>query len=540
MKSVAILQARTNSLRLPGKVLLPVNGVALVVLAARRAANTGRDVVVATSDETTDDALAEMLSSAGITCYRGSLENTLQRVVDALDGYCDDALVFRLTADNVIPDGALLDEMEEEFLHLDMKYLCCNGEKSGLPYGVSAELTRARYLREAAKSTKCKYDEEHVTPYIKRKFGDTYFTKYKHLNKGHFRCTVDCLDDYLVIQQLFAGIAAPELVPAFTLIDKLTHLPCQPLQEFTAKKFVVGTAQLGLTYGIANYKGRPDQILAEKLIKKAIVNGAQYLDTARAYGDSEGVIGNALKSGWEGRVQIVTKLSPLADCPANADSSTVSAFVDASIYHSCTSLRTKELDVLMLHRASQLWDWSGAVWNRLLEFKSGGVVKALGVSIQTPLELERALAISDVEFIQMPYNVLDWRWDALVPRIRAIKQRKKLFIHARSSLLQGLLPTKAPEAWRKANVDAPSKVINWLAEQCGNFRRASVADFCLSFVKSTEWIDGVVIGMESIEQLDENIEIFCGADFSQQELSAIIEGRPLLKEHTLNPAHWRE
>lgn len=539
MKGIAILQARTNSTRLPGKVLLPIRGVPLVVLAARRAANTGREVVVATSNEATDDALASLLADADIRCYRGSLENTLQRIVGALEGYGDDTLVFRLTADNVFPDGSLLDEMEEEFVRRGLKYLCCNGERSGLPYGMSAELTRAKYLREAAQTTTSQYDQEHVTPYIRRTFGETYFERYRHLSKGHFRCTVDCLDDYLAIQSVFFGVASPERSPALELINHLPSAPYQPQQTAPARKMVLGTAQLGLAYGIANQSGQPNQTTADTLIKTAIASGATFLDTARAYGDSEEVIGNTLKSGWGGRAKIITKLSPLTDCPPEASRVTVNAFVDASIFRSCSALRTQKLDVLLLHRTSHLSDWSGAAWARLLEHKADGRLKALGVSVQSPVELDQALAAHEVEFIQMPFNVLDSRWDALIPKIRATKQQRPLMIHARSALLQGLLPSTTPEHWHKANVSNPEAVIEWLTDQCREAGRASVSNFCLSFVKSLDWVDGVVVGMETCDQLSENIRIFCGPDLPAQQMQNILASRPTLEEHTLNPASWR-
>lgn len=539
MNSIAILQARTNSSRLPGKVLLPVSGIPLVVLAARRAANTGREVIVATSNEATDDALAALLADAGIRCYRGSLENTLQRIVGALDGYGDDTLVFRLTADNVFPDGALLDEMEEEFVRRDLKYLCCNGEKSGLPYGMSAELTRAQYLREAAETTTSQYDQEHVTPYIRRTFGETYFERYRLLSKGHFRCTVDCLDDYLAIQHVFSGVASPEQVPAFDLIDRLPSALYQPQQSAPTKKLVLGTAQLGLAYGIANQSGKPDQRNANALIKTAIASGVTFVDTARAYGDSEDVIGNALKSGWEGRAQIITKLSPLTDCPAEATPATVNAFVDASIFRSCTALQTQKLDVLMLHRTSHLRDWSGAVWARLLKHRAEGRLKALGASVQSPLELELALETREVEFIQMPFNVLDWRWGELIPRIRETKQNRPLVIHIRSALLQGLLSSTSTGHWRRANVENPEPIIEWLQSQFSTLGRNNVADFCLSYVKSLDWVDGVVVGMETCDQLRENIRIFCEPDLQTQQMHNTLEHRPVLEENTLNPAFWR-
>src|SRR5467141_1165207 len=103
MNSIAILQARTNSSRLPGKVLLPIKGIPLAVLAAKRAANTGRNVLIATSVEPSDDGLAALIQSHGLSCFRGSLESPLDRVVNALFAYQDQTVVFRLTADNVFP-----------------------------------------------------------------------------------------------------------------------------------------------------------------------------------------------------------------------------------------------------------------------------------------------------------------------------------------------------------------------------------------------------------------------------------------------------
>ena len=494
---------------------------------------------MATSNEATDDALASLLADAGIRCYRGSLENTLQRFVGALEGYSDDTLVFRLTADNVFPDGTLLDDMEEEFLQRGLKYLCCNGEKSGLPYGMSAELTRAQFLREAAQTTTSQHDQEHVTPYIRRTFGETYFERYRQLHKGHFRCTVDCLDDYLAIQHVFSGIAYPEHAPALELIDRLRTAPFQPQQSRPTKKLVLGTAQLGLAYGIANQSGQPDQTTADTLIKTAIANGATFLDTARTYGDSEKIIGNALKSGWEGRAQVITKLTPLTDCPAGAAPAMVKAFVDASIFRSCAALRLQKLDVLMLHRATHLWEWSGAVWARLLEHRAKGRLKSLGVSVQSPIELEQALATTEVEFIQMPFNVLDWRWDALIPVIRATKQMRPLVVHARSALLQGLLLSTTFEHWHKARVANPKPVLGWLNDQSRDACTVSVSDFCLSFVKSLDWVDGVVVGMETGNQLNENIQTFCGPDFPDQQIRKILGSRPRLEEQTLNPACWR-
>ncbi len=224
MKGVAVLQARTTSSRLPGKVLLPINGMPVAILAAKRAANTGRTVIVATSTAPSDDGLASYVGGAGVRCFRGSLDDTLDRFVSALFEFDDRTVVFRLTADNVFPDGTLLDEMEKEFLEEKLDYLACNGEPSGLPFGMSAEVTRLGHLREAARESTIAYDREHVTPYVIRKFGRRPFEKYKALNKGHLRCTIDFLEDYLLVQRVFSEVDDPVQVSAIDLTERLDRL----------------------------------------------------------------------------------------------------------------------------------------------------------------------------------------------------------------------------------------------------------------------------------------------------------------------------
>lgn len=537
-ESIVILQARTNSSRLPGKVMLPINGIPLVVLAAKRAGNKGRQVIVATSSEPTDDGLVNLLRLHEISYFRGELNNTLKRFVNALEGQNENTLIFRLTADNTFPDGDLLDDMEEDFLNRNLDYICCGGENSGLPYGVSVELTRVAHLREALSKTKDIYDLEHVTPYVRRKFGESYLEKYKSLGKNNYRCTVDCLDDYIALEKVFSGLVDPVHTPVIELINRLDLTKFCPFHNQVARKLVLGTAQLGMTYGISNQLGQPSQLCAETLIKTAISNGVSYIDTARAYGNSEEVIGAALKDGWRGRTQVITKLSTLQDCPPTATSAVVNAFVDASIYRSCSALELQKLDAVLLHRTSHLRDWGGAAWRRLIEHKAKGVIKVLGVSVQSTAELELALTSAQVELIQMPFNVLDWRWEELIPRIRAVKSERKLTIHIRSGLLQGLLVSNNKEHWYKANVVRSESVIAWLANQTQKTQSLSAADFCLRYIKSLDWVDGVVVGMESYLQLTDNIATFCRRDFTTQEINAIRGDRPQLNENSLNPACW--
>src|SRR5688500_16835549 len=103
-----VLQARMTSSRLPGKVLLPVCGMPIVVLAARRAGRDGIDTVVATSVEHADDPIERTLQEHAIRCLRGPLNDVLARYVQAVADLDDDDICVRLTCDNVFPDSAFV------------------------------------------------------------------------------------------------------------------------------------------------------------------------------------------------------------------------------------------------------------------------------------------------------------------------------------------------------------------------------------------------------------------------------------------------
>lgn len=540
MTATLLLQARTNSSRLPGKVLLPVESVPLVVLAALRAGNTGHHVIVVTSREPSDDALCTVLEQWDIDYFRGDLENTLKRFVDALETVPDEHVVVRLTGDNVVPDGAFIDELLDDFRDRSLEYLCCVGEASGLPYGVSAEVTHAGHLRDAHRQAETAFDREHVTPKVIERFGRALFERYGHLAMSQYRCTVDTLDDYLQLCRMFKGLAKPEQAPLDLLLERLKQLSPEVVVQKPANHMVLGTAQFGLNYGIANTDGQPAQDQVNTLVRTAIANGVQYLDTARAYGDSEQVLGKALSGGWDSRAAIITKLCPLDECPADASESVVRAYVEQSIYKSCHALCVKSLDVLMLHRTQHLTAWQGAAWQSLCNLKQQKVISRLGVSVQSPEEALSALDFEAVEFIQLPFNILDYRWDSVIEKISLVRSYRPLVIHARSSLLQGLLATTRMDLWRRACCPNASEVIAWLRNKAEVYTNGNVVDLSLGFVCSQHWVDGVVIGIETREQLLDNLIKVSSRNWTESVVSSITLDRPRVPVETLNPAMWKQ
>jgi aryl-alcohol dehydrogenase-like predicted oxidoreductase len=252
------------------------------------------------------------------------------------------------------------------------------------------------------------------------------------------------------------------------------------------------------------------------------------------------MVGQSLKGGWGGRAKIITKLSPLQDCPEDASGSTLNAFVDASIYKSCSALRVQRIEVLMLHRLSHLSDWNGEVWHRLLELQASGLIGELGASVQNPEELSRALGVPEIRYIQLPFNLLDWRWDSIIPKLLAAKASRNVTIHVRSALLQGLLASMDDRHWMRANVENASPVRDWLSKQVAVCQRANVTDLCLGYVNAMPWIDGIAIGVDNIGQLRENIGYFTSPGLTEAQVDEIENTRPRLDEATLNPALWKQ
>jgi spore coat polysaccharide biosynthesis protein SpsF len=291
---------------------------------------------------------------------------------------------------------------------------------------------------------------------------------------------------------------------------------------------------LGLAYGVANKTGKPAHGAAVKLVREAANAGITQFDTARAYGDSEERLGEALDGL---AVRAITKLSPLADLPAGASRDEVRDAVDASIAESLAALRRKRIDCLLLHRARHMTAFGGAIWERLLERIEDGSVAALGVSVGSPQEALDALACRDVRHIQMPFNLLDWRWRES-GAVARLERRGDVTVHARSVFLQGLLAANDPAIWPCIEGVDPPSVLRLVAGLAREFGRESIADLCLAYARGQSYIDGVVIGLETMEQLDTNLRLSVKRPLAEEEC-AVVEARvPRLPARLLDPAQW--
>lgn len=309
------------------------------------------------------------------------------------------------------------------------------------------------------------------------------------------------------------------------------------MEDSTGKpaSLVLGTAQLGMSYGIANRTGAPSPAEAEALVLRAFSLGITSFDTARAYGESESRLGRALK-GKTG-ASIVTKLAPLDHLALDAPAATVVEAVRASIAASAEALGTSVLDTVLLHRARHLRAHNGAVWDTLLNLQAEGRILHLGASVQSPDELRLVLSFRAIRHVQLPFNLLDWRWrDPAV--FDLFSHRPDVTVHARSIFLQGLLAANDASLWPDVpGLDKAGLVtaLGALAETVG---RESAADLCLAYARAVPFLQGVVVGAETLAQLEANAALSAKPPLDPDECLFVERFLPKVPVCLLDPAAW--
>ena len=537
---LVIVQARMTSSRLPGKVMMTIGGLPLVELAARRAGNTGLPVCVATSVHEADGIVFRHISNFGGKCVRGSLDDVRSRFLLAAQDLQDSDIVVRLTADNVFPDGAFVEELVDNLEQSDSDYLGSCSPVDGLPYGLSAEAFRIGALRGQTAADLGSDDREHVTPSLRAgSDGRVFRPSSAEGDKSALRCTVDCLDDYVRVASLFRHDEDPVAVRWQELVLRLAEASGSQRVPMSARKtcaLTLGTAQLGLdSYGWVNEAGQPSSGDASMLLDEAIASGVSTIDTARAYGSAEARIGLVIKN-YGDRVVPITKLDPLADLQDSASETEWESAVESSVLRSCRELGVRCLPVLLLHRWHHRTAGNGVVWRTLTRLMSEGVVAQLGASVSTPDEAISALKDPEIRHLQLPLNILDHRWRDR-SFLAAVEQRLDVQIRVRSVFLQGILCSD-PGRWPAIDGVDPRSIMNTIDELVAELGRLDRKDLCIAYVRSHSWVASLVVGMETPAQFRENCKLFARPTLSDEERARVEQAFPRFTEALLNPAFW--
>lgn len=224
MRVATVIQARMASSRLPGKVLRPLAGAPLLQRLIERVSRSKRTaaLVIATSDQPQNDAIADLCQGLGVSVFRGSETDVLARMVGAAETVRADILV-RLTADNPLVDGALIDDLLDGFLpQVPPLAYTNNVDNSGFPYGLFVEAA-TMWALYGAMTSKDPMDREHVTRFLRMQpeLFPTYVLK-SPLALEHSSVTVDTEDDFTTVARLFESLSQSK--PNFTYHDVITAL----------------------------------------------------------------------------------------------------------------------------------------------------------------------------------------------------------------------------------------------------------------------------------------------------------------------------
>lgn len=218
---LGVLQARTSSSRLPGKVLKPLLGRPMILRQIERLKRAGSldRLVVATSKEASDDGLAALLEGEGVPVFRGPLNDVLARFVGAARAFGPADHVVRLTADCPLADPQVLDACVR--LHLEGGYdYTANDHPSTWPRGLDVEVCTAGALAAADRDAVDQAEREHVTLHLYRHPERYGLGCLKHdPDLSRLRWTVDTPADFAFVERVYARLYPSN--PAFGTDDVL-------------------------------------------------------------------------------------------------------------------------------------------------------------------------------------------------------------------------------------------------------------------------------------------------------------------------------
>lgn len=302
------------------------------------------------------------------------------------------------------------------------------------------------------------------------------------------------------------------------------------IKDLDISALSLGTVQLGLSYGINNADGKPSQETANAILNAAIDGGINTLDTAGAYGDSEIVIGNWLKTiDPAKRPFIVTKAAGLDHSSLEA----LRADLFGRVKASKERLGVEQLDLLMLHHFDDYLCDKENVRTVMQELKASGQVRFIGASAYSHHDYGE-IAATGFDATQIPINLFDWKQVENGGLKKLADSGMMVFV--RSVYLQGLV-FQNPE-----NLAPHMEFVRPTLEKfrflCDKYQLTPAA-LALSYALSLPGVTSLVLGSEKAEQVKQNLELMDQAveltDAQMDEIRELFLDTP---EQVLNPGLW--
>jgi len=309
------------------------------------------------------------------------------------------------------------------------------------------------------------------------------------------------------------------------------------IKGMNLSKLTLGTVQLGMNYGIANKRGKPNIDEAFEILTVALRNGVNSFDTASLYGNSEEVLGqfftseeyknitlekqnSSVKYADEKNNQLIitTKFRVIpkdnltdAETNGNISDSEIEKQIYQWVEHSLEKLKIKKVPVYLLHNAKDMTQYGKVVPETLKKLKKEGLIDKVGVSVYHPEEVEEMLKEDLYEAVQLPMNLFDQRMinKGIIQKLKD----KNIIVFVRSVFLQGLFfldPENLPQKVQMAR--EPLLLLRKLAEK----ESMSVAQLAIAYIRDMEGVSSLVLGVETPEQITENIRLMDAPPISER------------------------
>ena len=286
-------------------------------------------------------------------------------------------------------------------------------------------------------------------------------------------------------------------------------------------KFCLGTVQFGQTYGI---KGNIQASVGEcvRILEHAICDrGIDSLDTAPGYGNAQQVIGEFFKRNpsCKKNVNVTSKIPSSVNITVDK----IKSIVD-------DSLRVMGIDVLdglLLHSEDDIQN--DEIIGLLTSLLQEGLIRHFGVSVYSPEIALYATTINELDYIQVPYNVLDKRLEDV--GFFKIAQENAKTVFARSVFLQGLLLMNEPPV---PSAIPYVKKFQEIAKSYG----LTAEEACINYVNGNTAIDYLVMGIDFLSEIDDNLLALakpCNEDLHREIRNQIL----CSDEEILIPSLWR-
>lgn len=298
------------------------------------------------------------------------------------------------------------------------------------------------------------------------------------------------------------------------------------------QRLCLGTVQFGMNYGINNAIGRQPTIEEScEMIDYALSHGIYTIDTARAYGNAELVLGEYFKSHKPDKsLKIITKLRPNVIDESTKD---VYGIIRSEIEDSLDRMGVDCLDGYLLHTPEYVYNQD--ILDGMVMLKEASLTKHIGISIYDIKEGEAALSAGIFDYIQMPYSILDQRGI----RTGFLKKARKsgLKVATRSAFLQGLLLMDEEKIPEKV---ADSKPYLKIVQDVAGEYDVKMADLILGFVKNEEDIDYLVFGVEKLSQLKEDIDSYNKCDIPAECIAELKNRINDISTSIIFPSLWAD